>query len=185
MKKEKNNQSEEEIVFEDEVENLESDFKGKIKKLKLALRACEKEKQEYLDGWQRAKADFVNARKRDEESNKRVVEYAQADLIEEILPVLDSFEMAFSQKDVWESVDSNWRKGIESIYSQLSGILKNHGVEVLNPLEEEFDPTFFEAVEIVSVDDEKRDHRVVEVVQKGYKIKDRVLRTAKVKVGKV
>src|SRR5207244_2477593 len=86
-----------------------------IKKLRERLKKAEAEKQEYLTGWQRAKADLVNARKRDEEDLKEFVRFANERLIEGLIPVLESFDMAMGNKEAWEKADKNWRVGVEYI----------------------------------------------------------------------
>jgi molecular chaperone GrpE len=96
--------------------------KDAVKDLREKLKKAIAEKQEYMDGWQRSKAEFINARKRDEESRKEIIKFANEGLLMDIVPVLDSFTMAFSNKEAWEKVDQNWRIGVEHIYSQLKGI---------------------------------------------------------------
>src|SRR3989344_2951801 len=83
----------------------------------------EAEKQEYLTGWQRAKADLVNARKRDEEERKEFIRFVNGQLIEDLIPVLASFDMATENKEAWEKADKNWRTGVEYIHAQLVKIL--------------------------------------------------------------
>src|SRR3989338_4076705 len=84
-----------------------------VKKLREKLKICEQERQEYLSGWQRAKADLINARKRDEEGMRELAKFANEGLIVELIPVLDSFEMAMKNKEAWDKVEKNWRVGVE------------------------------------------------------------------------
>lgn len=151
---------------------------GLKEKLALAL----KEKQEYLDKWQRDKADFVNARKRDAEDNERFRKYASENLMEELLSVLESFNIAFGNKEVWEKVDKNWRTGVEYIANQLKTVLEANGLKELSPLGEKFDPSLHEAVEFEEVSDESKNHIITAVIQKGYGFYDRVIKAPKVKV---
>jgi len=169
------------IIFEDESESIGADT---IKKLREKLKKCVEEKQEYLDGWQRSKADFVNAKKKEEELRRGLMSFAKEGLILDLLSSVDNFEMAFANKDAWESVDKNWRTGIEHIHSQLLKTLEEHGLEQFDPLGEQFDPTRHDSVESVVVDKKDDDHKVVEVMQKGYILGGKVIRPAKVKVGK-
>jgi molecular chaperone GrpE len=179
--KNNNNQyNESDIEFEDEGVSSEV----VIRKLREKLKQCVKQKQEYLEGWQRTKADFVNARKKDEEARKTFIAFASENIILQLLPILDSFEMAFSHKESWEATPKEWRVGIEHIYSQLLSVLENNHLVQLNPLEEQFDPASQTSVESVSTKDKEKDNMVVEVVQKGYKLHDRIIRPAKVKVAK-
>ena len=116
----KNIEVEDEIEFEpsDEVkkENKKSD---KLTSLKEKLKQCQKERQEYLDGWQRSKADFINARKDETERRDLLVKFAEENLLKEILIVSDSFESAFSSKD-WEKLSKEWQGGIKNIFNSLS-----------------------------------------------------------------
>ncbi len=147
-------------------------------KLALAL----KEKQEYLDKWQRGAAEFQNVRKRDQEDNERFRRYAAEGLVTELLPVLESFNMAFSNKEAWEKVDKNWRMGVEYIANQLKGVLEGNGLKELNPMGEKFDPMAHEAAEFEEVPDESKNQTITAVIHKGYSFNDRVLKAPKVKV---
>ncbi len=141
------------------------------------------EKQTYLEDWQRAKADFINAKKRNEEELRDYKKYAQEGLIEELLPVLQSFEIAFGNKEAWEKADKNWRTGVEYIYNQLRGVLESNGLKEINPLGLAFDPMRDEAIEFVPVEKESDAHMVVNVIQKGYELGGKAIRAPKVKVG--
>ena len=154
-----------------------------VSDLKEKLAVALKEKQEYLDKWQRGAAEFQNARKRDAEDNERFRKYAAENLVSELLPVLESFNMAFSNKEVWEKVDKNWRIGVEYIANQLKGVLETNGLKELNPLGEKFDPMLQEAVEFEEVSDESKNQTIIAVIHKGYSFYDRVLKAPKVKVG--
>jgi molecular chaperone GrpE len=154
-----------------------------IKKLRARLKKSDAEKQEYLTGWQRAKADMVNARKRDDEERKEFMKFASGRLIEDLLPVLESFDMAMGNKEAWEKADKNWRIGVEYIYSQLNKALLDNGLEEINPLNEKFDHAKHEAASYEPVTDEKLDHSIIAVIQKGYSLNGKVLKVPKVKVG--
>lgn len=176
--------NEEDIQFE---ENIDEDGNQNqtelIKKLREKIKKLEHESQEYLTGWQKERADAVNFKKRLEEEKKEFAKFAKEDIATELMQVLDSFESAFKNKETWEKVDKNWRVGIEYIHSQLINVLGNHGVSVINPLGEKFDPQRDEAVENVIVGDEKDDHKIIEVLNIGYKLHDKIIRAPKVKVG--
>lgn len=174
------------VVFENEdgEGNTQSPL-AKIKQLREKLKKSEAERMEYLAGWQRAKADLINARKRDEEDKKEFVKYANEDLVGEILTVLDSFDMAFANKEAWEKVDKNWRTGVEYIYSQLLSTLERFNLKVINPIGQKFDPNYQVSIESVPVTDKDQDGLIVEVVQKGYELGGKVIRPPKVKVGEI
>ncbi len=140
------------------------------------------ERDEYLAGWQRAKADFANAKKRHEESMKEYRVVANESLIEELLPVLQSFEMAFSNKEAWEKADKNWRAGVEYIYNQLKGVIEQNGVKELNPIGQKFDPAVHEAMKYEATDDKSKEGTIISVIEKGYLLGSKLIRPAKVVV---
>ena len=144
-----------------------------IKKLKLKLKEAESRAKENLDNWQRAQAEFMNVRKRDEEAKNEFMKFAKADTISQIVPVLDSFTMALSQG----------HEDLRPSYNQLFQILKQNGLEESNPLGEVFDPAKHEAISMMPTENEKEDHTVIEVFQRGYMLNSTVIRPAKVRVG--
>ncbi len=159
--------------------------KDVVADLRARLKKSDEEKREYLTGWQKLKADYINSRKQDEEDNKRRIKYAEEELLTELAPVLDSFEMAFANKEELAKLPEVWRKGVEQIHNQFFAILTNHKVKIIDPLGEPFDPRESEAVGIVEVTDPKQDDVVISVLQKGYKVHDKIIRPAKVRVGKL
>lgn len=154
-----------------------------IAKLREKLKACESEKQENLNGWQRAKADFVNFKKRSEEENRELIKFANGRLIEEVIPVLESFEMAFSNKKVWESLSEVWRKGVEYIHNQLLSVLKSNGLEELSPSKgEKFDPNIHIAESSAPTFDKKEDNVIIQTVKKGYGLNGKIIMAPRVVV---
>ncbi len=154
-----------------------------IKKLREKLKIVDKEKQEYLTGWQLAKADFINARKRDEADRAAFVKFANEQLFFDLIPVLEHWDMALSHRESWEKADKNWRVGVESIFAQLKKALADNGLVEMNPVGEKFDHAKHEAISYEPVPDEGKDHVILEVVQKGYILNEKILKAAKVKVG--
>ncbi|MEN9647428.1 MAG: hypothetical protein RLY57_232 [Candidatus Parcubacteria bacterium] len=181
------NEAEEEVTYEAETDSDQAapqkDLAEKVKKLKAELEEANKQKQEYLDGWMRMKADMANIKKREEEERANFIKYAKEGVIEEILPTLQNFDMAMANKKAWEKVDANWRAGVEYIAKQLRATLESHGLVEVNPMNLPFDPARDEALEHVPVTDEKLNNIIVEVIQKGYKLHDKVIRAPRVKVG--
>jgi len=171
---------EEEIILEDEGEGLED----KLKKLREKLKKCEAEKQEYLAGWQRAKADFINARKEEEESRKEFIKYCNIGLALQFLEIADSFDRLMADKENWQKMEENWRKGVENIYIQLMDILKDEGIEPIESVGHRFNPEEHESVGEVEVDSEEKEGIIREVIRKGYKMRDKIIRPSQVKVGK-
>lgn len=167
--------TDEEKEFEPDEEIIEEEGLGeKLKKMREDLKACRKEKEEYLAGWQRAKADFINARKDEEGAREVFIKFAEAGVLNECLAVADSLEMSMkhSQSD-----------GIKEIYSQLRDLLKRHGVTQIDAAGKKFNPMEHEAIENEEVEGEDKDGIVTEELQKGWYLHEKVLRPAKVKVG--
>lgn len=174
---------------EDDFEFIESDEEGNAlpqkdvaKKLRDELKKIRAERDEYLVGWQRAKADYVNLQKEADERQKRTRELLIEDVINDFLPVLDSFDMAMSNQEAWAKVDATWRQGVEYIYQQLARTIAEYGVIKIGTVGEAFDPALHEAVENIPATDADQDHRVASVIQSGYKIGERIIRPARVKV---
>ena len=172
-----------EIVYEDNTEVTSTDYKEKVEKLKAQIRELQKKNTDLLDSWQRDKADFINVRKRDDEERKEFLKFSKTDIISELIPVLDSFELAFKNKEIWEKVDKNWRTGVEYIHSQLFNALAQHGLKVINPIGLSYDHNRDEAVENISVENAEDDNKVIDVVQVGYALNGKEVRAPKVKVG--
>lgn len=167
---------EEDIVPEDE---FDGGGEASLKRLREKLALCVKEKQEYLDGWQRMRADVANM-KRDEETRRtQLGSLARFGMIEEIIPVLDSFDLALAST----GESGEWKSGIENIRSQLLGVLKKNGVTPFEPLGESFDPALHEPVSSERVTEKEKDHTVVAVLQRGYRSDGQVIRPAKVTIG--
>ncbi|PIQ92212.1 MAG: nucleotide exchange factor GrpE [Parcubacteria group bacterium CG11_big_fil_rev_8_21_14_0_20_39_22] len=154
-----------------------------IKKLRVKLKDSEEKAREYLTGWKRAQADLINARKRDEEEKRNFSRIATEDLISNIIPVLDSFTMAFSDKEAWEKADKNWRIGVEYIHSQLLKVLEDRGLSEVDPLGQEFDPREHESSGHEDVSKIEDNNKIVRVIQKGYKLGEKSIRPARVVVG--
>lgn len=134
-----------------------------------------KELEEHV---MRLQADFENYRKRAARENEFVRENASADVIAKLLPVVDEFDIALSHID--KSKHGDFKHGMELIYSKLLGMLKKESVEPMKALGESFDPYKHDALR----QGEGEEGKIIEVVQKGYMYKGKVLRHAKVVVGK-
>ena len=160
----------------------EEDLIRKLQKLKLELKACQKEKAEYLNGWQKERADFANYKK-DEETRKGVFSEAMRErILTRFLSVVDSFNMAMANKETWENVDKNWRMGVEHIYSDLKKVFEEYGVKPVGEEGEPFDPNIHQSMDMIATDQKELDHKVAKVIQQGYKLGERLLRPARVNV---
>ncbi|MFH1388373.1 MAG: nucleotide exchange factor GrpE [Patescibacteria group bacterium] len=156
------------IAYISEEEEMPTD---KLKKFKKKLKECQKEKEEYLTQAQRARADLINYRRRQELVLEELRKYGQSNLILEILSVLDSLTIG-SEKD----------KGLEIIKEQLECVLKKYGLKEIKSVGEIFNPEIHDAIEEVESDNEKG--VIIEEIQKGYMIGEKLLRPSKVKVAK-
>ena len=163
-------------------EDGEEDLKKTIKKLRSDLKLCKTEKAEYLTGWQKERADFTNYKKQEEDRKANFSEAMRERILSRFLTVMDSFNMAFANKEAWEKVDENWRKGVEYIYAQMNTVFEEYGVKPIGETGESFDPNIHQSIEMVETLKKEEDHKIAEVVQKGYKLGDRVIRVARVNV---
>jgi len=152
------------------------------KKLEKKLEDCEKQKKEYLAGWQRERADFLNFKKDEVQRLNEIAKYVSTGIVLKLLPILDNFNVA--EKKLSSKAKQNKDiKGLLQIKEQVEGFFKNNGVEEIKSLTKEFDPSLHEIVELVEKKG-KKSGIVIEEVQKGYTINSKVLRPAKVKVVK-
>lgn len=164
---------------EDELGSIGA-VKAKMQKLRDELKEVKEKRDEYLDGWQRCKADMVNARKDAADALARATGRGKEVLVEELIPALDGFDMAM-QGEAWNTVDKAWRSGIESIQGQIEGVLKSHGIEIFGTEGEKFDPTLHEPIMEA---DGGQSHTIAKVLRRGYRTRERVLRAAQVAVFK-
>ncbi len=176
----------EDVVSEDE-ESTKTSFGGssdasdeaeasrKIAKMREELKVCRAEKQEYMDGWQRAKADYVNMLKRFEGDNATARQTGIIRAVEELLPAFDALERAKEHGDLPE--------GFIAIVKRLESGFVALGLESLGKEGEVFDPALHEALGQDPVTEEKKDDSITSVLEKGWKIGDTIIRPAKVRVG--
>ena len=144
------------------------------------LEKLKKQTQEYLDGWRRAKADYLNLKKEMEAQNREIKEWMSKIMLLPLLEIMDNFEKAFYQ--IPENFkNETWVKGIEGIKKQVENYLMAQRVEPLVAKGEKFNPAKHEAVESIEGGESQV---VAEELQKGYLINGEVLRPAKVKVYK-
>lgn len=175
---------EEEIVDTDEDGN-ELSGKDVNKKLREKIKKLESEKQEYLNSWQRALADYKNRERQIEEEKKSWSDFAIKRFVEDLLVVLDTYDAARSNKSVWEAVDSNWRSGIEYIFQTFENKIVEKGFEKLNVKEgDNFDPNIHEALGMIDTEDDNKENKIAQIIMSGYNFKGTLFRPAKVKVYK-
>ena len=144
------------------------------------LQRLKAERDTLLDRLARSQAEFENARKRAAREQQDFREYAVADVVKALLPILDSFERALK---VGANEKSEFHSGVELIYKQLQDALHKVGLRTVPAQGQPFDPHVHEAIEMVDTTDVP-DHQVLEELQHGYKLKDRLLRPAMVRVAR-
>ena len=167
------------IVEPEESKKEESMVVEDIESLKKALEEEKAKGERYLNNWQRAEADFQNYRKRLEQEREEVNKFAKKMLILKLLPILDDFERAFSTLSP-RLAGWSWVDGMRIIYRKLQAVLETEGVSEIKALGEKFDPAIHEAV----IHTEGEEGKVIEEVQKGYRLHERIIRPALVVVGK-
>src|SRR4051812_15847875 len=137
------------------------------------------ERDALFDRLARQQAEFENLRKRSAKEQQDFREYAAADVVKQLIPILDSFDLALKS----QSSEGDLRKGFELIRKQMDEVLAKLGVQAIVAKGQPFDPRFHEAIEMVESSDVKDNH-VLDELQRGYKLKDRLLRPAMVRVAK-
>lgn len=176
---------------QDEVHFEELDWVGdekkdkeKLRDLRAALKQSQMESREHLTALQRARADYVNLKKELDETREITKKKTTEKVLADFLPTLDSFDMAMGNTAAWEAVDKNWRMGVEFIYSQLKTALENNGISPIDQVGVAFDPHDHEPIETKETDDASLDHTIERIIQKGYRMGERVIRPARVVVWK-
>jgi molecular chaperone GrpE len=146
-----------------------------------ALNALQRERDALQDQLLRTAAEFKNYRARMDRERRELSEYATSEILHELLPIIDNFERALQAPAGPEA--EAFRKGIELIHKQMFDLLRKRGVTPLDALGADFDPNVHQAV-IHEVSDDHREGEVMQELQRGYRIGDRLLRPAMVKVAK-
>ena len=167
-----------EELIETEVEDLSDEEEAPISELEeWQLKA-----NEYLDGWQRSRADFANYKKRVERDQAQVSQKATANVVKHFLEVMDDLELALKNRPQ-DGEGAAWADGVELVYRKFSSILETEGVTPIEADEQYFDPTLHEAI----TNEDNPDYesgQIIEVLKRGYFIGDRVLRPATVRVAR-
>ena len=162
---------EEPLSPDDELSTLQSELE------EIRLKA-----DEYLDGWQRARAEFSNYKKRVQKEREETRTFITAEILAKYLDVVDDFKRALDDRPSDDETGA-WAEGIDMIYRKLKGILEAEGVEEISAEGEAFDPNFHEAITFEESDDHN-EGEILGVVQPGYQIGNRIIRPAKVRVAK-
>ncbi|HOO26690.1 MAG TPA: nucleotide exchange factor GrpE [Clostridiales bacterium] len=183
MTKEKNEDiKKEDLMQEPPKEDVKDKKAEKAKKSKAAdsdrVAELEKEVENLNDQLIRLAAEYSNFRRRSGEEKVKIYNEAKADVILELLPVIDNFELSQNSEN---ANYEDYRKGMDMIYNQFIAVIEKLGIEYFGEIGEEFDPNVHCAV--MHVEDDKYDDNVIaQVLCKGYKLKDKIIRSASVKV---
>jgi molecular chaperone GrpE len=173
------------IIIEEEYSedsHVGDKYQKKIETFKEKLEICKKDKEEYLQGWQRAQADFINYKKQNDSVFVQAKENSTTELVESLLPILDAFDMALTGN--FDESFKKWLTGFEYVHQQFKKVLEENGIEEMNPIGQPFSPELHEAVQEVPTDEEAQDHTIAHVILKGYRTPKRIIRAAQVKVYK-
>lgn len=151
--------------------------------LQAEIARLQAESHEYLDGWQRARAEFINFKRRTSEENSQTRARLAGDILSRFLEVIDDLDLALQKRPDAEGLD-NWITGVELIHQKFMMILQSEGVETISVEEgTRFDPNLHDAVTY----EENEDHEegeIISVIKQGYKLNERVLRPVQVRVAK-
>jgi molecular chaperone GrpE len=150
--------------------------------LEAELERTRSERQEFLDGWQRARAEFANYRKRVEREQEEARSRIAGEILLRVLGIMDDLDRALKDRPA-SGEAAAWAEGIELIYRKFQSLLDAEGVEPIRAEGQSFDPSLHEALSHEESEAHQEGH-VIEVVKRGYRIGDRVLRPALVRVAK-
>lgn len=172
------NEKKEEISFLPDEEGSASEAQGRFKKVKEDLRRCEIERKDYLDGWQRAKADYINFKNEEGRRMEDMARFVTGGILQDFLPILDSFDLALGH-----GMAPGAEKGVLLIRAQFEDVLRKRGIEIIKVDEgENFNPELHEA--IGEVDSDRPEGVIAELVQRGFILRGKVLRPARVRLAK-
>lgn len=188
MSRNKDKKQEQEVVEESTTETVEETVikpeettesveveQPEVDELAEAKAALEEMENKYL----RVQAEMANIQKRNAKERQDAAKFRAQSLATELLPVIDNLERALAI-EVADEHGKNLKKGIEMVMETFNAALKSEGIDVIDPLNESFDPNYHQAVQTVPVEDGQTSETVVQVLQKGYDLKGRVLRPAMV-----
>ncbi len=157
---------------------ISNGMEEKIKQLEEQLKKCEAERDEYLNGWKRAKADYINREKDEAQRFEEMSRFANKEFVKDLIVVLDSFDLAIAA-----AKDGEHSGGFKIIRAQLEDMMKRHGLErIAVAAGGVFDPSIHEA--IAEIESESPPGTIAEEVERGYTLHGRVIKPARVKLSK-
>ncbi len=169
-------------IEETKVELTYEELQEKVETLQSEVERLQGESAEYLDGWQRARAEFANLKKRVEREKSEMRERIISEIISHYLDILDDFDRALKDR-LEENVDEAWIAGLEMIRQKLKAVLESEGVEVIPAVGMDFDPNLHDAISYEE-SEEYENGQIIDVIKQGYRLGDRVIRPAVVRVAK-
>lgn len=158
-------------------QEVQAAHEAELETLRNGLEAAQKERDELLDKLQRSQAEFQNIRRRLEKEKSDIIRYSPSDTIQALLPVVDDFERAIAT----EGVPEDFKQGLELIHRRIFEVFQRAGLTAIEE-HDTFDPNLHFAVDRAPASEDQSDHQILEVYQKGYRFKDRLLRASMVKV---
>ncbi|MFH1656486.1 MAG: nucleotide exchange factor GrpE [Candidatus Nealsonbacteria bacterium] len=164
--------------------NKEKDKKNlkKIEELNEEFDKIMAERDEYLFGWKREKADFINYKKEEGDRIKKIIKYSNEEIVLNILPILDNLFIA--ENNIPKDLENNeWVKGLMQIKNQILDFLKNYGIEEIKSVGEKFNPEFHEAIEQIKKKDSESG-TIIQEIKRGYILNNKTIRPASVRVAK-
>lgn len=180
-KKEETKTPEQEIKLENGA-SAEQQKPNIVEELQRKVENQEKEKLELIEKIKLGQAELINYRKRKDEETSSILKYANQDLIQEIIPLIDNFENAIKMASKSENSEvAKYLTGFQMMYTNLLAVLSKFGVEPIERTGQVFDSSLEQAL-VAENNPDLEDEVVIEVLQKGYKLKDRVIRPASVKI---
>ncbi len=179
INKEEKNKLEENDTLSDDSKNSSSQSTGDLNKKNSEIDSLKKQCEEYLDGWKRTKADFINYKKDESKRLDSILKFSNETIIKDLLSVLDSFDLAIQSF----GKDSKLEKGVYLIRSQMEDVLKKYGLErIIVSVGQQFDPALHEAIAVIESNEPSG--TVVDEVERGYMLSGKLIRAARVRVSK-
>ncbi len=184
QKAENQNTPEEIRESEQQADNLANNksLQDEIVALKQELENTRSKSEEYLDGWQRSRAEFANYKKRVEREQAQIFQTTSGAIIKRYLEIIDDLERALANRPQ-QGEGELWAEGIELIYRKFLSLLESEGVMLMKAQGEQFDPNLHEAISSEE-NDEFQSGQIIEVIKQGYTQGERVLRPALVRVAR-
>lgn len=154
-----------------------------LEQMQNKMNECAAQRDEYLAGWQRAKADYVNFKNEQRRFMEEFRKYAREDLLLELIKIMDSFDILIKHHQ--SDLDgSDWGKGVLQIKNQLENVLRSYGLEEIKDIDNKLNPQLHEVLETADIK-EGEDEKIMEIMRRGWKFNGKIIRPIGVKVGKL